>query len=1255
MSKIPKLGFTLDRFNQGCSFFQKAISAWNDGNLSEYETALRKAATEAIGALEWTLKVYLRSVCGDRIAIEDEPKLRQPNFNDLIALMQKYADPVLETKTTNLLYGYRDLLRNAAEHDASIPPSEDLYNAIQKVRQIILTYLPVKEHQLKAVSEPIDPDRVLQMLREAYFDLLRSRCEYMDLGGISPRVGGKVVKIRMEDLFIPLRATKEEPLLESLSEESYEEGFEFSDGFLHTIEDLDEEEDDMESMESSSRHFSIRGNSIELTYILEKPRVVVLGHPGSGKTTVGKYIAYSIASEKVALIGGHLKDHIPVIVKAAEYGLSLKKNSGLSFYDYITQKHTIKFGSLFKWALEKGLALMIIDGLDEIADAELRITTARKIEQFVSEFRANRFLVTSRIVGYRQSQLAGDFAHFTLSEFDWEQILGFIGQWYKAIGSEAESHVDEEDIKHRASELWKAIQPNPGIRKLAGNPLLLTIIVLANWRGTKLPNKRVELYQIATETLIENWPLKQRGLAIDSEEILAILAPIAYHIFSSGKNNLITEYELRPLFESQVCEVRGTTLGEAKILSRKLLQMIEEHTGFFLERGLDQRGQSVYGFLHLTFTEYLAARFLAEQWSGGHLDLSRYVHNSRWHEVLLLMAGHIGTWAIAQATRLVEEILALGSQYEEQLHRDLLLAAEILGDNVRVRRELQDKLVSWLISLALSTPHMPLWQSTVYRLVDISTVFQLGNPATLLQFQENDDVEIRIRKAILLALIDVKNIEKDEILHALLQGLTNAKTHELTDPFVHILDTTSDIGNATHQIIIQKARSTSLLYISERTAKRILNLQSRVALYNIQDLIESAADPLKRSFRVWFFDPQELLKLGASKIASLITANDRSTYSILNTVLASRALYNPVYNEWIRQATSKDASETRLTALNALNSVIGDLRHLHSNILSEWVEAIQTLILSEDHPIIRAKALRVLSYLSPNPENWMGILHRELNDFNEVVRSTAVTTALRYGAQIPSSITNKLRELLVTDAFPEVRQASARVLIRTGKFKEDDIMTLLKEGFGEPIKFAEANGLDTWLDDLLLLSNKADKAETLYAIGTQIKKILESEITRGDVDAPYLYFSIGRQRIRYRSELAEVVSVLFDSLSSTTRYRAVILWSKLRSKSTPLAPILPLIKDVDHRVRSAAIGALHPADVLQDGIIDTLLEALMEDNPELASSAAWTLSRVREPEMRGRIATKVAEVITQSSGNKYVYMVLWRTLVSPVDWFLFDL
>ena len=394
---------------------------------------------------------------------------------------------------------------------------------------------------------------------------------------------------------------------------------------------------------------------------------------------------------------------------------------------------------------------------------------AAKIEQFVSDYWENRFFVTSRIVGYKGNQLTGDFAHFTIAELDKEQIIGFLKNWYIAVIGK-KSHAIEKECEQRSQELWKAIAANEGVKKLAGTPLLLTIIALVNYYGSRLPDRRVELYQLATETLLSNWPLKQRQQKIEWKEILSILEPIAYHIFTNSQDKLITEYEFRPLFEQQVCNYWGTDARRTRVVSSQLLEKIELHTGFFLKRGTNEQGQEVYGFLHPTFAEYLTARYLAQRWvEKDQLEFANFIHEASWHEVVLLMAGHLGTLLDVLATRLVEKIEALELPFEEYLHRDLMLAAEIIGDNVPISREKREEVISRLLSLALTTPYHPLLLNIIELLGDISRAFPFVNQPRQLILQEGDSIAVQVRKVLILKKIGIYKKQKGVTI--LIEGL----------------------------------------------------------------------------------------------------------------------------------------------------------------------------------------------------------------------------------------------------------------------------------------------------------------------------------------------------------------------------------------------------------------------------------------------------------------------------------------------------
>ena len=712
-------------------------------------------------------------------------------------------------------------------------------------------------------------------------------------------------------------------------------------------------------------------------------------------------------------------------------------------------------------------------------------------------------------------------------------------------------------------------------------------------------------------------------------------------MFSSGKTNRIREHELRPLFESQVCEMRGITSGEAKAISRELLQKIQVDTGFFLERGFDDSGQSVYGFLHPTFAEYLTARFLAEQWSSGQFELGKYAHNAHWHEVLLLMAGHIGTWATAQATRLVKEILELGSQYEEYLHHDLFLAAEVLGDNVRVKREIQDMIVSNLISIALKTPHLQLWRSSVKYLADIAKVFQLGRPVLQLESQKSDDAETRIRKAVLLVMAGE---DTDETLLEVLHGVVESKdTKELVDPFLHSESMFGFLDDATHIMAIQTATSWSFHRLAKRIAERITRIYPM--LCDIDNLLEEQVAIDKNYCQLWLFGPQDILKLDASKMTSLLIRNDWHAKSAIIAVILAGESHIHILKQLIREATSGNELENRVASLNFLGWLFSGIfvgsSEYEQEILSELSKEICFLAISDEIPNIRSNALRVLSSIPQKPKDWADILYQALSDNDVRVRSTSVGLASQFGSRIPTNILNMLRKLL-TDSSPTVRRNSAWALIEIGKFEEEDISILLEEGFKRLPESKEAGEWNSWLEHLLRLSSRTSSPKKLNVIGTRIKEFLENEIVNDEMDSFYWNPLFGRKKILPREELAEIVSKLFTSLNPVIRARSVTIWSYLRSESIQFSEIKPLLMDNNPKVRSAAIRILRSRDLQESSAVDLLLQSLIAENSVVASSAASTLSRVQTPELRQRVIVQVASLLEQTPEDKFAFEVLWN-------------
>jgi predicted NACHT family NTPase len=231
-------------------------------------------------------------------------------------------------------------------------------------------------------------------------------------------------------------------------------------------------------------------------------------------------------------IPGHkVRGLTPVLLRIANYARAFEQDSTLHLIEYIERELTLRreFGRYLAQAIRDGACLVILDGLDEVTDPQLRMRVTDRIRAQIAGFSTNRYLVTSRIVGYDQSPLTREFLHATLQDLDERARERFIRLWYDAITDE----VSDSSIASGTDDLITALRDKPQIARSAANPLLLTIIVLMHWRGTTLPSRRVQVYQNATDTLLEHWTA-QRGVSLDAEESKVILAPIAHHILSSN-------------------------------------------------------------------------------------------------------------------------------------------------------------------------------------------------------------------------------------------------------------------------------------------------------------------------------------------------------------------------------------------------------------------------------------------------------------------------------------------------------------------------------------------------------------------------------------------------------------------------------------------------------------------------------------------------------------------------------------------------
>jgi len=513
-----------------------------------------------------------------------------------------------------------------------------------------------------------------------YDSYIKNKFKYLELRGFSPKIAGKEIQMELEDIFVPLAIGKQKEIVPNIGEKP--------------------ENDE--------------NNTIKSIDILDHHALVILGDPGSGKSTLLKYLATQVVGLRES---DHLLKNItPVFFRLADYSDYYTKHKK-SIYEFIVNHFDNQYRHIYKENFEYSNMLILMDGLDEITETSLRLKVTEQVMDLIARYPNNRYIITSRIVGYQESKIGGNFIHYKLLPFRKEEIILFSDQWYRSIAL----HTDNDVVraKQQSESLYGSIFRNPSVFKLATNPLLMTIIAMIHYQGKKLPSKRVELYDVSTETFLEHWVqhrITDEKQLKDKVEIIEILAPIAFEIHKTKSNALIEEIEFREKFLHYFQLFHeNTPSSEAKRTCNEFIQFLRQQAGFFYEKGLDDDGNPLYGFMHLTFEEYLAATEFVSKWQEKEIEIADYVFQPRWTEIIRLAASQIRLSFKAKAGRtltsnFIQDILNVEDDFKDA-YRPLQLACLIISDDVSINDSLLNNIFDELIKALSTTKYLSLVKS----------------------------------------------------------------------------------------------------------------------------------------------------------------------------------------------------------------------------------------------------------------------------------------------------------------------------------------------------------------------------------------------------------------------------------------------------------------------------------------------------------------------------------------------------------------
>ena len=491
-------------------------------------------------------------------------------------------------------------------------------------------------------SNPLKPD--LTAAARHYLDYVQDKHQHLNFKGMG--IFDKIpLKLPLLELYVPLKARLELPPDDKARDGAW------------TLAGRKPEAEEAERLRLGEPQ-------PVLDLLRAQDGLVILGDPGAGKTTFLKYLALQLAAGQPAGLG--LGERLPILVPLSGYANALEEHD-IRLDDYIARFFHQLGGDwpvqdLLTDALERGTGLVLLDGLDEVARVELRHLVVERVCDFYLAHKrgGNKFVITSRIIGYKEVRpTAQGLAECTLVDFNDAEIAEFVERWTLALETQAQGDTGtaRADAQAERLGLLAAVQHNPGVRQLAANPLLLTILALMKRQGVTLPERRVELYAAYVNTLLSSWN-RVRGLGrppsrdLDPVQTMKVLAPLALWMHRANPGvGLVKREDLRRELEA-IYQTRGET--EVDLKARQFIQDLRHHAGLLLERGPGE-----FGFIHLTFEEYLSAvaLALAHQGDGKAIALALLptIGEPAWREVARLTVGYVGF--IQQMDKVADDIL----------------------------------------------------------------------------------------------------------------------------------------------------------------------------------------------------------------------------------------------------------------------------------------------------------------------------------------------------------------------------------------------------------------------------------------------------------------------------------------------------------------------------------------------------------------------------------------------------------------------
>lgn len=358
--------------------------------------------------------------------------------------------------------------------------------------------------------------------------------------------------------------------------------------------------------------------------------LLIVGGPGSGKSSLLKYLTLQLLKGKMDIYDGYLPVWMPFSYMARNCDSDIKS----IVRDWLQESKLWEKNSHYlEYAFEQQKILLIADGIDEWGDEPLQAD--RIIRKVKAETEAGNLLA---IFSSREYGIANINSPFSTSDTYTIAPLSALQQ--DELVKKCVDHYNGlvRETKRTAEFLSAKLRSLHDVDRMKENPMLLTILIGQYLQGNELPHNNIAAMDCIMEQLFVKHQQSRKYQAYDysgsfdytsNKMMLGVLSKEMFDYYNDGSmDKTQAEILLNQYLNSQTS---GQELNNARIVD-DLFRHDTHQLGV-----IEERIGSRISFINRQLQEFMTAKYLSVDIERAKAFIRDNVSNTGLHQVVLFL------------------------------------------------------------------------------------------------------------------------------------------------------------------------------------------------------------------------------------------------------------------------------------------------------------------------------------------------------------------------------------------------------------------------------------------------------------------------------------------------------------------------------------------------------------------------------------------------------------------------------------------